>query len=388
MVLRGLATAHALLNLGHEVRIFEAAPELREIGAGIVLGANALRALNELGLYEAVRPHGTPISHLHLFDQRGRLLHAADTSEFTRRLGFENLGIHRTILQRALLAGLPANCLQLGTPFEQFSVTPTGIVAQFANGQAVTADGLLGADGIGSRVRRQLWPASQPRYAGYTCWRAVVAADSLELPIGTSGETWGDAGRRFGYVPVGGGRVYWFACLNSALPRNPRFRDYRVADLQREFAGFHAPVPQLLALTRDDQLLWNDILDIRPLPHFAKGRVLLLGDAAHATTPNLGQGAGMAVEDAAVLARCLRATPTDLPAAFRRFDQLRRARTARIIQTSRQLGRVGQLENPLLVGLRNTAMQLLPRRRQQPPPDGMAIRGVVGRIIRRESRSG
>ncbi|OWP61764.1 monooxygenase [Hymenobacter amundsenii] len=356
----GLATAHALLNLGHAVQVYEAAPELREVGAGIVVGANAMRALHELGLAEPVRAHGTPISHLYLFDQRGRQLHAADTSEFTQKLGFENIGIHRATLQRILLAGLPANCLHVGTPFERFTTAPAGVVAHFANGHHATADALLGADGIGSRVRQQLWPHTQPRYAGYTCWRAVVDATQLQLPPGTSGETWGDAGRRFGYVPVGAGRVYWFACLNSATPRNPHFRDYRVADLQREFAGFHAPAPQLLGLTHDDQLLWNDILDLRPLPYFAQGSVLLLGDAAHATTPNLGQGAGMALEDAAVLARCLRTTPTDLPAAFRQFEQLRQARTARIIRTSRQLGRVGQFQNPLLVALRNATMRLLP----------------------------
>jgi 2-polyprenyl-6-methoxyphenol hydroxylase-like FAD-dependent oxidoreductase len=152
--------------------------------------------------------------------------------------------------------------------------------------------------------------------------------------------------------------VYWFACLNSAVPDNPTFRAFRVADLQREFAAFPSPVPALLALTRDEQLLWNDILDLKPLRHLAYGRVLLLGDAGHATTPNLGQGAGMAIEDAAELAACL--TPTADPAAFRRFEQRRLPRTTRIVRTSWDLGRVGQLENPFLTGVRNALMRLLP----------------------------
>ncbi|MBT2557168.1 FAD-dependent monooxygenase [Hymenobacter sp. ISL-91] len=356
----GLATAHALLNLGHTVRVHEAAPELRAVGAGVVLGANAMRALHELGLHDAVAAVGAPVRQLRLLDQQGRVLQAADTTEFTQKLGFENVGIHRADLQRALLTGLPPDTVQLGNPFERFEQTQAGVTAHLSTGTVAHADALLGADGLNSRVRRQLWPAAHPRYAGYTCWRGVVEASVLKLPVGESGETWGRAGRRFGYVPVGGGRVYWFACLNSAEPRNPRFQDYRVADLQREFAGFHAPVPALLALTHDNELLWNDILDLPPLAHFARGRVLLLGDAAHATTPNLGQGAGMAIEDAAVLARCLSASPNNLPIAFRAFEQQRQARTARIVRTSWQLGRVGQLENPLLAGLRNTLMRLLP----------------------------
>ncbi|WP_019947906.1 FAD-dependent monooxygenase [Hymenobacter aerophilus] len=356
----GLATAHALLKLGHAVRVYEAAAELRAVGAGVVLGANAMRALHELDLHDAVAVLGASVCQLQLLDQQGRLLQTADTTDFTRRLGFENIGIHRADLQRALLAGLPPGTVQLGKAFERYEETPTGVRAHFADGSQAHAAALIGADGLNSRVRRQLLPAAAPRYAGYTCWRAVVEAGALGLPAGESAETWGAAGRRFGYVPVGGGRVYWFACLNSPAPRSPKYQAYRVADLQREFAGFHAPVPELLALTHNDGLLWNDILDLPPLPHFARGPVLLLGDAAHATTPNMGQGAGMAIEDAAVLARCLRASPTNVWAAFNSFEQRRRARTARIVRTSWQLGRVGQLESPLLTGIRNTVMRLLP----------------------------
>ena len=355
----GLATAHALLQLGHSVRVYEAAPELREVGAGVVLGANAMRALHQLSLYEAVHPHGTPVTVLHLRNQRGQFLQTADTSAFTRHLGFDNLGLHRAALQQALLENLPAGTVHLGCPFERFEETPVGVTAYFADGTTAATDALIGADGVRSKVRRQLLPRALPRYAGYTCWRAVVDASSLQLPAGESCETWGQAGRRFGYVPVGGGRVYWFACLNSPEPRNPKFQAYRSTDLRQEFAGFHAPVPELLAFTSDDQLLWNDILDLKPLRQLAYGRVLLLGDAGHATTPNMGQGAGMAVEDAAVLAQCLGAEP-EVTAAFQQFSQRRLPRTTRIVRTSWQLGRVGQLENPILTTLRDTTMRLLP----------------------------
>ncbi|TGE25403.1 monooxygenase [Hymenobacter aquaticus] len=356
----GLTTAHALLRQGHLVTVYEAAAQLREVGAGVVLGANAVRSLATLHLEAAVQAHGTPITRLALADQRGRILQTTDPTYFARKIGYDNLGIHRAALQRALLAGLPANTVRLGCRFERFEATATGVTAYFTDGSPARADALIGADGLHSPVRRQLLPDSQPRYAGYTCWRAVVEASHLQLPVGSSMEIWGDAGRRIGYVPVGQGQVYWFACLNSAQPRNPQFAAFRVADLQRTFADFPVPIPALLAATTDEQLLWNDIMDLPPLSALAYGRVLLLGDAGHATTPNMGQGAGQAVEDATVLAECLAAAP-DVAAAFQAFERRRLPRTTRIVTTSWQLGQLAQLENPLLVRLRNVLLRAIPQ---------------------------
>ncbi len=355
----GLATAQALLQLGHGVRVYEAAAELREIGAGVVLGANAMRALDELGLHDAVQPVGTPLTTVRLLDERGRVLNRADTSGFTARLGYDNLAVHRADLQRELLRALPPGVVQLGHRLARFEQTATHVTAFFENGTQATAEALVAADGIRSRVRRQLLPASQPRYAGYTCWRAVVRAQVPGLPTTGSSETWGRAGR-FGLVPVADGRLYWFACINSPAPDNPIFKAYRIADLQRQFADFHAPIPQVLAATTDADLLWGDLYDLAPLASLAFDRVLLLGDAGHATTPNLGQGAGMAVEDAAVLARCLRAAPTDLPAAFRAFDRQRRPRTRRIVEQSRRLGQLAQFTPPWLAPLRNATLAAVP----------------------------
>jgi 2-polyprenyl-6-methoxyphenol hydroxylase-like FAD-dependent oxidoreductase len=355
----GLATAQALLQLGHQVRVYEAAAELREIGAGVVLGANAMRALDELGLHAAVRPVGTPLTTVRLLDEHGRVLNRADTSGFTERLGYDNLAVHRADLQRELLRALPPGVVQLGHRLARFEQTSAHVTAFFENGEQATAEALVATDGIRSRVRRQLLPASEPRYAGYTCWRAVMHADAPGLPTTGSSETWGRAGR-FGLVPVANGRLYWFACINSPEANNLGFRAYRVADLQRHFAGFHAPIPQVLAATTDADLLWGDLFDLAPLASLAFSRVLLLGDAGHATTPNLGQGAGMAVEDAAVLARCLRRAPADLPVAFQAFDRQRRPRTRRIVEQSRQLGMLAQFTPSWLAPLRNAALAAVP----------------------------
>ncbi|GAA4023662.1 FAD-dependent monooxygenase [Hymenobacter glaciei] len=356
----GLSTAHALLNVGHQVQVFERAETIKEVGAGVVLGANAMHVLHHLGLHDAVRSAGHPVTSISLLGQRGEVLNAADTQAFTKLIGFDNLAIHRATLQRVLLDTLPPGTLQLGKAFTHFSESPEAVTAHFADGSSAQAAALIAADGLRSQVRLQLLPNSQPRYAGYTCWRAVLQAESLQLPAGKSAEIWGGKAGRFGYVPLANGQVYWFACLNSPEPNNPRFRDFRVADLQRQFAAMPQPVPELLALTTDAQLLWNDILDLKPLRNFAFGRVLLLGDAAHATTPNMGQGAGQAIEDALALARSLHLHPTNINAAFQAFEARRRPRTTRIVEQSWLMGRIGQLENPLLTSVRDAVLRQTP----------------------------
>ena len=356
----GLTTAHALLAQGHKVQVFERAETLREIGAGVVLGANAMQVLHRLGLHNAVRAQGQPVTSFTLRGRHGQALSTADTTVFTKRLGFDNLAIHRAALQRVLLAALPAGTVQLGQALTHFSQDEHSVSLRFANGRVVHTAALVAADGLRSAVRQQLLPDSRPRYAGYTCWRAVVDAHRLALPAGHTTEIWGGAAGRFGYVPLADGQVYWFACVNSPDANNPQYRAYTVGDLQRQFAPLPEPVGALLALTKPDQLLWNDILDIKPLPQFAFGRVLLLGDAAHATTPNMGQGAGQAVEDALALATCLAANPTDAPAAFRAFEMRRRPRTTRIVEQSWRMGQLGQLENRWLTAARDIAFSSVP----------------------------
>lgn len=355
----GLTAAQALLQQGHTVRVLEAAPALREVGAGVVLGANAMQALDRLGLHAAVRAQGEVVARLALLDRHGRVLNAADPTPFTRRLGYDNLAIHRAALQGVLLAALPAGTVQLGGAFARFTAGAQTVTVHGADGRSIETEALVGADGLRSAVRGQVLPNSCPRYAGYTCWRGVVDGRGLGLPVGHSAELWGGRAGRFGYVPLASGQVYWFACLNSPVPDHPALRAYTVDDLRRKFRPLPAPVDALLARTPPEQLLWNDIFDVKPLKRFAFGRVLLLGDAAHATTPNLGQGAGQAVEDAPALAACLARFPGDVSAAF---AAQRRPRTTQIVEQSWRLGQAAQLESPWLTALRDAVMRRVPPR--------------------------
>jgi 2-polyprenyl-6-methoxyphenol hydroxylase-like FAD-dependent oxidoreductase len=144
----------------------------------------------------------------------------------------------------------------------------------------------------------------------------------------------------------------------NAPPNDPAMRRTKRKELKEIFSGFHFPIPQLLDMTGDDQIIWNDIIDLKPIARFAFDRIVLVGDAAHATTPNLGQGACMAIEDAATLANAL--TLYEPKEAFRRFEKFRIRRTTQIVNQSWNLGRIAQLENPLIMKIRNAAFRLLP----------------------------
>jgi 2-polyprenyl-6-methoxyphenol hydroxylase-like FAD-dependent oxidoreductase len=212
----------------------------------------------------------------------------------------------------------------------------------------------VGADGLRSAVRRLIWPQARgPRYAGYTAWRAVT-----RRPAGCDrgGETWGD-GERFGYAHLPGDRVYWYATAN--VPEATTSGDGELAELNRRFGAWHDPIPALVHASLEASVLRHDIYELSNLDQFAGGRVALLGDAAHAMTPNLGQGACQAMEDAATLAAVLD-RETSIPDALARYDRLRRPRTQRIVRQSRQMGAIGQWESRPAIVVRNMLLPLIP----------------------------
>jgi 2-polyprenyl-6-methoxyphenol hydroxylase-like FAD-dependent oxidoreductase len=226
----------------------------------------------------------------------------------------------------------------------------------FEDGTTHATDYLIACDGVHSTVRKKLLPQSQTRYSGYTCWRAVIDTPS-NLKLYETSETWGK-GSRFGIVPLANEKLYWFACIN-AQKNDPLLREYKVPDLLTYFSNYHAPVSDILKRTKNEQLIWGDIIDLKPLKKFAFGKIVLAGDAAHATTPNMGQGACMAIEDAAVLSNCLDEYST-VEEAFEKFEEKRIPRTTKIVNDSWTIGKVAQLENGILTSLRNTMIRFTP----------------------------
>ena len=219
-----------------------------------------------------------------------------------------------------------------------------------------SADILIGADGIHSVIRQQLFPQVQTRYSGYTAWRGVVETEN-EAAIGLTSESWG-VGARFGIVRVDKHRVYWFATNNQPAGEHLSGEE-RKSKLLHLFKGWHHPIQYLLEATPADAVLQNDIIDIPPFSSWSTGRVTLLGDAAHPTTPNMGQGACMAIESAYVLSRSILEEP-DYASAFYRYERARHARTAWITNQSWTVGRGGQIGQPLLCKLRDFAVKIAP----------------------------
>lgn len=358
----GLTTAIALKQKGFEAEVFEAAPEMKPVGAGLGLGANAIMALQKLGIAEGIISAGRKLPAFSFYNHKGRLLSTIDSVALGQKYGLDNFTIHRAALHQQLLSHLGNIPLHLNKRATGFASRGGHTIIQFADGTEHAAQYVIVADGIRSAIRQQLVPAIGPKYAGYVCWRAVV--DSTGLMLDESSETFGPRGR-FGLVPLAGNQLYWFACTNA--PKNDtRYPAYTAEDLRKHFAGYRAPVEEVLARTQTGQLIYGEIADLPPLKQFAFGNLLLVGDAAHATTPNMGQGACQAIEDAVVLADEL-AKNTSVPAAFINFENRRLERTRYVTLQSRKIGQVAQWQNPVLGRLRDLLMVNMPEsvRRKQ-----------------------
>ncbi|GAA2358245.1 FAD-dependent oxidoreductase [Catellatospora methionotrophica] len=351
----GLCAAIGLRRRGWQVTVLERAPRFGEVGAGLTLMANGLRGLDALGVGDAVRAAGRADAPGGTRTASGRWISRIDPGAMDRLRGTAALGIHRAKLHEMLRAALPATAIVTAA-----EVTAVGQQVTYRHGGVTTTGDaalVVAADGIDSAVRAQLWPGHPgPVHSGSTAWLGVTGPWSGARAAAIS---WGP-GAEFGTVPLGDGRVYWFAAVNA--PAGLRCDD-AMAALRARFGDWHAPVPALLDATDPASVIRTDLRHLAtPLPSYVHGHVALLGDAAHAMTPNLGQGANQAIEDAVVLA-ALCGPRDDVPAALAAYDRLRRPRSQQVARAAAQIGRLGQqLSNPVAVGLRNALMRMTPSR--------------------------
>lgn len=352
----GLAAAVALGQIGVDCLVLEQAPEIREVGAGLSLWANAVRVLQDFGLGDQIVSAGSCVDRALTITSRGDVISDIDLSEINARAGAPSVCAHRADLQRILAQALPSGALRTGATCTGFSQTTDRVEVTLSDGAREQGDLLIGADGIHSAIRQQLLGSQPPRYAGYVALRAVVP-QACDLPHGQILFVQG-RGIQLGILPCGERRTYWFATRNA--PAGTRWSKAMLLDACRDWPAI---ARSSLAATDEAVLLQSDVIDRPPVATWGEGRVTLLGDAVHPTTPNLGQGACQALESAAALARCLKESST-LESGLRAYESLRQARTKMVTNTSWSLGRMLQWENPALVWIRDQISRSSPGRRQ------------------------
>jgi 2-polyprenyl-6-methoxyphenol hydroxylase-like FAD-dependent oxidoreductase len=347
----GLSAAIGLRRSGHQVIVLERAPRIDPIGAGLTLFANAMAALDRLGMRDAVAARGARAKRSAILTREGRELAVVppDLLEGT-------IAIHRADLQHELAAA--AGDVRLGAEITAVERRDDEVVARGADGSEEQCDLLIGADGLNSAIRAAIADV-RPRYAGYTAWRGV---SPVPVESGRLTESWG-VGERFGLVDIGGGRTYWFATKN-APEGEPDEPEGRKKEILRRFSGWHEPIAAIAEATDESAILRNDVYYLEPLPRWSEGRIVLVGDAAHATTPGVGQGAAQAIEDAVVLSERL-ASAADVAAALAEYEVIRRPRAEAVLKMSRRVDKAAQLASPVGWRLRNAIVRLLPDRAQR-----------------------
>jgi 2-polyprenyl-6-methoxyphenol hydroxylase-like FAD-dependent oxidoreductase len=354
----GLCTAVGLQRAGVDVTVLERAERLRPAGSGLSLFANAATALGSIGLGGVLDALSAPGAA----GLRGgqRRPDGSWLAIYPREAIASLRVVHRADLHERLVTELHPGTVRLGA--EAAVVDQAAASVTTRGGDVLHADVVVAADGIRSSVR-SAWPGDPGvRYSGYSTWRGVTARP-VDLE-GAAGETWG-RGERFGLAPLADGRVYWFAVASM---REDACIENEFAEVRARFAHWHSPIPALLDATEPAGVFRLPIHDLAaPLRTFRSGRCVLLGDAAHAMTPDLGQGAGQAIEDAATLTALLRplasasASSSDaVEDALARYDRLRRRRTQPLARRARMLGQVAQVRSAAGVALRDAVLRATP----------------------------
>ena len=351
----GLATAISLRRRGIDVTVYERTPEFAPVGAGILLSPNAFAVLDFLGLAGEASAAGVELEEFAVTDLALRPYQHL-TAEWCRehfRHGLVTL--RRSDLHAVLLSGLGDDAVQLGKELESLERSPGGVRLTFADGSSAVADQVLGADGLRSRVHASLFGKVPLRYAGQSTFRALVPFE-LPPPYARTGtEIWGGS-IRFGFASTKPDEVYYF-CVFDAPPGTSYSATEARRMMLRDLAAFPGVVRELVEATPDGALLQTDIYDFEPIPKWSVGPIGLIGDAAHATTPNLGQGGAQALEDAYHLDACVDAETGRLD--LERFHRIRRSKTAHITNQSFLFGQLAHARR--LTGLRDWILRATPR---------------------------
>jgi 2-polyprenyl-6-methoxyphenol hydroxylase-like FAD-dependent oxidoreductase len=329
----GLTTAIALAERGIEVKVYEQATELTEVGAGIWVAPNGLKIYDKLGLAKEVIAAGKTLEKISIVDLKNKPISIIDGERIRLKHGFKTVAIHRADLQSILVRHVTAGSIVLNKRFKSYSQSDKTIVVAFDDGTSIETDFLITADGLRSNGRLQTHPTMTLRYSGQTCWRFVIDFQLPDEEAGNMYEIWsGKKGLRVGYSPINDRQMYVF--ITNFEKAGGKEESGKVkAKLLNLCDGFPEIVKQMIHAAAETSIVRTELFDFKPIKNWVDKRCVLLGDAAHATTPNLGQGASQAIEDAYVVAREL-SLNNDIETGFRNFQQRRIDKASFITDTS------------------------------------------------------
>lgn len=349
----GLTTAIALDKKGFKSTIFEQAEQIKPVGAGIILANNAMQVYEKLGLRKIIEKNGNPISSMNITKKDLKPLSKFDLSYFEQKYNVKNIAIHRGILQQILVDSLKSTKIYLNHELTELIKQGDGYSLKFRNGEQIQSSTLVGADGLNSVVRESLFLNNTIRNANQICWRGITEYKLPEEYRNELNEAWGKS-ERFGFVLIAENKVYWYAVKSFKNEKN----EFSINLIENYFSNYNSVVRDIIKSTKKEHINTAEISDLKPTSNWYKKNVCLIGDSAHATTPNMGQGACQAIEDAFVLSECM--AKYEINQAFEKYQKLRLPKAHKVVNTSWMIGKMAHLSNPILRGLRNQILKTTP----------------------------
>ena len=343
----GLTLGNFLKHHNIDFKNYESAPEIKPVGAGIAIAGNAMQIFDKLGLKEKIENAGIKMHALIITDENLKTISITDVLKPEEKYKVGNVAIHRAALQKILSENISENIV-LNKRLEKIEKKENYHLT-FSDQTEIESEIVFGADGIKSLVRNQILKTGEIRNVKQKCWRGILQTEIPEKYAHNAYEMW-EKGKRFGFVKIAENTLYWYALVNESLY-------FPEINLSETFKKFHPDVLEMIAKTSSDNIIFNDILDLKPMEKWSAENLCLIGDAAHATTPNLGQGGCQAIEDAYILGKLLE-TEKDWNLIFQKFEKIRKEKVHHIVKTSWTIGKIAQWEN--FTQLRNFLFRNIP----------------------------